>query len=80
MRGFKTSKNQWILIIKIEIYIFIYLAKKSLAVSDNSDGISGDCFSFPSLNISAYLLSTLWNGLFPVAISMTVHPTLQIST
>ncbi len=64
----------------VKVQISIYLARKSLAVSDNSAGISGGCLSLPSLNISACWCWTLWNGLLPVAISITVHPTLQIST
>ncbi len=37
----------------VKVQISIYLARKSLAVSDNSAGISGGCLSLPSLNISA---------------------------
>ncbi len=42
----------------LKYHRFIYLARKSFAVSDNSDGISGACLSLPSLSNNAPVLTT----------------------
>jgi hypothetical protein len=38
--------------------VFLYFARKSLASSDNSCGISGGCLSLPSLSSNAPVLTT----------------------